>query len=95
MSQGTGKPGGAAASDIRWDMAAAKHHVSDVASALPGADDVIVNFGLTCAAEEADGAVSVRLTRRISMQPQTARRFRDLLRNVIADADAATAKNRT
>ena len=76
-------------------MATTNHQVSDVVSARPGPNDVVLNFGLTRADNAAEAAVSIDLMRRISMTPQTARQFRDMLRNLIADADAAAAKDRS
>jgi len=91
MSEGGGERAGAA--EIRWVTEAVRQHHSDVVSARAGESDVVLNFGTTKAAEGTDGAVTAILTRRVSLQPDSARRLRDLLRNVIAEADAAPPKN--
>jgi hypothetical protein len=94
MSQGTGQNGGQESPpsvhqpEVRWDLDAAVSHICDVANSAAGPDDVVLNFGATQRRGEVPGEVTVRMQRRITLRPLTARTLRDMLRDVIADIDA-------
>jgi hypothetical protein len=87
MSQGNGQ-GGAHQPEVRWDLDSAVSHTCDVANSTAGPDDVVLNFGATQRNDTAPAEVSVRMLRRITLRPMTARTLRDMLRDVIADIDA-------
>jgi hypothetical protein len=87
MSQGSGQ-GGADQPEVRWDLFGAVSHTCDVANSAAGPDDVVLNFGATQRNDTAPAEVSVRMLRRITLRPMTARTLRDMLRDVIADIDA-------
>lgn len=74
--------------EYRWDLSAASIYACDVANSTAGVDDVILNLGVTQRDAEAPGELSVRMIRRLSLRPLTARHLRDMLRSVIADIDA-------
>jgi hypothetical protein len=86
-SEGTGgqPPAGA---DLRWDTSAARTQACDVANAAAGPTDVALTFGATEITGPTGDELAVRLRRRIVLPPLTARNLRDMLRNLIADADA-------
>jgi hypothetical protein len=87
MSQGNGQ-GSAHQPEVRWDLDSAVNHTCDVANSAAGPDDVVLNFGATQRNDTAPAEVSVRMLRRITLRPMTARTLRDMLRDAIADIDA-------
>jgi hypothetical protein len=94
MSQRTGQdgergpPGASHQPEVHWDLSRASSHVCDVANSTAGPDDVVLNFGATQRGGEGSAEVSVRMQRRITLRPLTARNLQDMLRSVIADIDA-------
>jgi len=86
-TEGTGGPPPAGA-DLRWDTSAARIQACDVANAAAGPADVALTFGATESTGPGGDELAVRLRRRIVLPPLTARNLRDMLRNLIADADA-------
>jgi hypothetical protein len=79
--------------EVQWDLSGAVSHTSDVANSLAGLDDVVLNFGATQRGETPN-EVAVRMQRRITLRPLTARNLQDMLRNVIADIDADRSRSR-
>jgi hypothetical protein len=74
--------------EVRWDFKSMVSHACDVANSTAGPEDIVVNFGVTQRGGESPAEVAVRLQRRITLRPLTARTLRDMLRDVIADIDA-------
>jgi hypothetical protein len=100
MSQGTGQNGGgpprtAHQPEVQWDLKDAISYTSTVANSTTGADDVVLNLGVTERHADAPAEVAVRLQRRITLRPLTARNLRDMLRDVIADIDADRPRGRS
>jgi hypothetical protein len=86
MSQSNSGP------EVQWDFDNAAIYTSDVANSTAGPDDVVLNFGATQRPNQAE--ISVKLLRKITLRPQTARTLRDMLRDVIADIDADRLRTR-
>jgi hypothetical protein len=80
--------------EVQWDVTGADIHTSNVANSSAGPDDVVVNFGITGRNNPASPETTVKLQRKITLRPQTARTLRDMLRDVIADIDADRARGR-
>ena len=80
--------------EYRWDLSAASVYACDVANSTAGADDVVLNLGVMQRGDDTPGELSVRMIRRFSLRPLTARHLRDMLRNVIADIDADQPRRR-
>lgn len=80
--------------DLHWDTSSARTDVCDVVTATTAPGEVTLNFGATQISGEAEAEISVQLRRRLVLPPLTARNLRDMLRNLIADADARTAGGR-
>ena len=76
------------ASEPVWDTSGRRDHACDVVTATSGASEVIVNFGVTRRGRDAAGEISVEARRRIALLPRAARNLRDVLRGLIAEADA-------
>lgn len=75
-----------------WDTSTLKDHACDVVSATVSSAEVIVNFGATHGGRGAGTEVIVELRRRIALQPRAARNLRDVLRDLIGEADASGRK---
>src|SRR5579863_3323571 len=94
MSESAGPNGGGGPSasaqqpEVQWDYQRAVNHICNVANSEAGPDDIVLNFGASEQGNEARGEVAVRMQRRITLRPLTARALRDMLRDVIADIDA-------
>ena len=74
--------------EVQWDLKGAEIYTSNVANSSAGSDDVVLNFGITQRPNEASPEMTVKLLRKLTLRPQTARSLRDMLRDVIADIDA-------
>jgi hypothetical protein len=80
--------------EVQWDLKGAEIYTSNVANSSAGADDVVLNFGITQRPNEATPEMAVKLLRKLTLRPQTARNFRDMLRDLIADIDADRLRGR-
>jgi len=71
-----------------WDISERRDHACDVVTATSGTGEVIVNFGVTQRDQKAAGEITVQPRRQFALLPRAARNLRDVLRGLIAEADA-------
>jgi hypothetical protein len=75
---------------IRWDRTAARSNLCAVATAVNADDRIVLNFGTRTGEDRSGAAQGVSLTRRIAVQPMTAKHLHDMLSRLIAEAAAKT-----
>jgi len=71
-----------------WDVSAMRNHACDVVSAVGTAGEVVVNFGATHRDAGGGEGITVEPRRKFALQPRAAQNLRDVLRSLIAEADA-------
>lgn len=71
-----------------WDASVVRNHACDVVSAIGTTSEVVVNFGATHAGDGPSEEITVRPRRSFALQPRAAQNLRDVLRNLLAEADA-------
>lgn len=87
-------PGQPKSGGVQWDMGGMRTHASDVASATPGTDEVVLNFGVKRGADQVGGDVAVELLRQIGLRPNTAKHLHDMLARLLAEEDARANRPR-
>lgn len=71
-----------------WDVSAVRNHACDVVSAAGTTGEVVVSFGATHRGGAAGEEITVEPRRKFALQPRAAQNLRDVLRNLIAEAEA-------
>ena len=82
MSDASGTPG----PRVVWDRSKMHGHVSTIASASSATDQIVLNFGVRQGPDKAGTEQGVSLTRRIVLQPMTAKHLHDMLSRLLAEA---------
>lgn len=86
MSTPPDTPGGRR--EPHWDVSTVRNHACDVVSAVGTTAEVIVTFGATRGGAKPGEEITVERRREVALQPRAAQNLRDVLRNLIAEADA-------
>jgi hypothetical protein len=93
MEQPTG-PGRPQSGGVQWDLAGMRTHASDIASAVAGPAEVVLNFGARHGADRLGGDVGVSLLQQVELRPLTARHLHDMLARLLAEEDAKANRPR-
>lgn len=78
--------------ELTWDTSSVRTGAATVVATRAGGQDITLSFGMT---RNEAGEVGIRLERKIAMPLLSAKSLRDMLRNLIADADAAQKATET
>ena len=75
----------AAGRGVRWDCSAMRQQASDVAQARSVADRIVLSFGVRQGDDTPGREQRVALTRRIALDPMTAKQLHEMLARLIAE----------